>query len=611
MATDLGSWDVIVMGAGPAGTTAAALLARQGHRILVLEKERFPRYHIGESLIPGCLRVFDVLGVRDEVERAGFVVKRGVSFLWGGDRDWTISFDEQRADPNYAFHVDRSRFDEILVANARRLGADVRDGVAVRDIDVDGAEAVVMSDAGVARARYVIDATGQNSILGRRLGKRHFDETLRNVAIWRYYKGCRRMPEPRSGYLAVVRQGDGWWWYIPLEPEDGGLTSVGVVLSTERYRRRGSNAELIFEEGLAASTDMGPWLDGAYPVSELRVTADWSYRSQQVAGERWLLAGDSAGFVDPLLATGCYLALTAGYLAGLCVGSTLREPTLGAAAFRYYDASYNRVVDEIHEMVRIFYKAARAEDAFAGAQTILGVAGDPRELFVRLAAGNVDESGDSGADLGGENALPSEVFGEAVHRRKPNHYGVPFATDRERVLGEVDPADLPAGTEPMMLVECDVQLRLVPASEIAKARDEQVVNEPPPQKPPLLLSEVRTDEDATTLLHERMPTTQRPAALLVFRDETEADSVVVGFAGAAATEAYWTRIGDVALFYFTDPGSSPFERPASRGLLDAVQRVAKACAREDMASPEALQDAVAARIAHPGWRVEARAAAAD
>jgi len=599
------------MGAGPAGTTAAGLLARQGHRILVLEKERFPRYHIGESLIPGCLRVFDALGVRDQVERAGFVVKRGVSFLWGDDRNWSISFDEQRANPNYAFHVDRSRFDDILLANARRLGADVRDGIAVRDVDVDADEAVVVSDAGVARARYVIDATGQNSILGRRLGGRHFDESLRNVAIWRYFKGCGRLPEPRSGYLVVVRHGDGWWWYIPLEPEEGGLTAVGIVLSTEQYRRRGADPERIYESGREASPELGRWMQGAHPVSELRVTADWSYRSRQVTGERWLLAGDAAGFVDPLLATGCYLALTAGYLAGLCAGSTLQDPALRPAAFRYYEESYNRVVDEIHEMVRIFYKATRAEEAFEGAQSILGGSGDPRELFVRLAAGNVDESAPSAPDLGGENALPSEVFGESIHRRKPNHYGVPFATDRRRVLGEVDPADLPPGVEgPMMLVECDIRLQLVPASELTQPTADPDPVEVQPERPLLLLSEVRTSEDAAIVLRERIPAKQRPAALLVFRDGAEGETVVVGFTSVAAAKNCWTRVGNVALSYLTDPGANPFERPGSRGLLNAIQRVARGSGVSS-GSPEALQAAVASRIEFSGWKIVAQASAKD
>jgi flavin-dependent dehydrogenase len=617
MNTDLGSWDVVIMGGGPAGSSAAALLARQGHRVLVLEKERFPRYHIGESLIPGCLRVLDALGVREDVERAGFVVKRGVTFWWGVDREWSISFAEQQANPSYSFQVERSRFDEILLGHARRSGAQVRDGTAVRDVALDSGDPVVVSDAGTARAKYVIDATGQSSILGRRLGQRQFDESLRNVAIWRYFRGCARLPAPRSGDIAVVRHGDGWWWYIPLEAEEGGLTSLGVVLSAESYRRQGADAELIYERARTATPELQRWLEHAYPVGELRLTADWSYRSRRAAGESWLLAGDAAGFIDPLLSTGCYLALTAGYLAGLCVGSVLHDPALRQAAFRYYEASYDRVVDEIHSLVRMVYRMVRPQDVFDGAQAILGVDGDPRELFIRLAAGNVDQSAGSPARLGGEIGLPSEVFGDRVHRRSLDHYGVPFATDRERVLGEVDPADLPPGIDqPMMLVECDVRLRLVPASEIAAKSLQPAAAEappppPPPPRPPLLVSEVLTDEDAASFLDERIPASQRPAALLVFRDGADTEPVVVGFTAAAATETYWERVGDVVLLYFTDPQSSPFDRPHSRALLDAILRVARACPASQTGSPAALQDAVASRVQHPNWTLGARAVSMD
>src|SRR5690349_10095422 len=321
MASDLGDWDIVIAGAGPAGSTAAALLARDGHRVLMLEKERFPRYHIGESLIPGCLRILNALGIRDELDRAGFVVKRGGTFIWGveGEREWTFSFAEQGGKPDYAYQVERSRFDEILLKHARSSGAEVHEGVAVRSIDVDNGDAVIVTDAGVARARYVLDATGQTSILGRKCGGRHFDESLRNVAIWRYYRGCGRLPEPRAGDIMIVRRGDGWFWYIPLEAPEGGLTSLGVVMSAESYRERGSNAEAIFDQMRAETHELDRFLEHASPASETRITADWSYRSRDVIGDRWILVGDAAGFIDPLLSTGCYLAMTAGYLAGLCV----------------------------------------------------------------------------------------------------------------------------------------------------------------------------------------------------------------------------------------------------------------------------------------------------
>jgi flavin-dependent dehydrogenase len=598
---DLGDWDVVIAGAGPAGSTAAALLARDGRRVLVLEKERFPRYHIGESLIPGCLRILNALGIRDEVERAGFTVKRGGTFIWGaeGEREWRFSFDEQGGEPNYAYQVDRSRFDQILLNHARASGAEVHEGVAVRSIDVDNGDPVIVSDAGVARARYVIDATGQTSILGRKCGGRHFDESLRNVAIWRYYRGCGRLPEPRAGDIAIVRRGDGWFWYIPLEEPEGGLTSLGVVMSAESYRQRGSNAEAIYDQSVAETRELDRWLEHAYPVSETRITADWSYRSRNVIGDRWILVGDAAGFIDPLLSTGCYLAMTAGYLAGLCLGSVLSDPGMRAVAFNYYRASYDRVINELHAMVRIFYRTIRAQDVFDGAQAILGSEGDPRQLFVRLAAGLSEESVARG-DVGyfEETGLGSEVFGEQA--KVPDRYGATFATDQDRILGPVDPKDLPPGIEgDMMLVERDVRLRLVAASEVAAL--EAATGKP------MALADVRTDEDAVAWLRHIDAATPGPTAVLVFRDASDADPVAVCFSVAVESKPHWARVGDVAMSYIAEAEANPFDRPGSRGLLEAILRTAKSCDPVEAASPEAIQHALAARLQHPGWQLIARA----
>ena len=544
----MGDWDVVIAGGGPAGSTAASFLARDGRRVLLLEKEHFPRYHIGESLIPGCLRILNALGVRDEVERAGFVVKRGGTFTWGTDGRWRFSFDEQNAEPNYAFQVERARFDHILLKHARASGADVREGIAVRKIDVDHGDPVIVSDAGTARARYFIDATGQSSILGRRLGERRFDESLRNVAVWRNYRGCGRLPEPHQGDIMIIRHGDGWWWYIPLEAPEGGLTSIGVVMSADAYRRLGAQAEPVYDHLRTETTDLCPWMENAYPVSETHITSDWSYRSRNVVGDRWLLAGDSAGFIDPLLSTGCYLALTAGYLAGLCVGSVLHDPALKPIAFKYYHASYDRVVDELHAMVRVFYGAVRAQDAFDGAQNILGVEGDPRQLFVRLAAGLSEQSASRG-DVGffEETGLGCEVFGP--QREIPDRYGASFAIGEDRVLCPVNAADLPPGVEgEMMLVEREMRLRLVPVSEVeaqvARART-------------VLLADVHDDATAEALLRARVPTTPGAIATLVFNDDSEADPVAIILSPLAATPSYWARVGEVAIFYIEDEGAEP------------------------------------------------------
>jgi halogenation protein CepH len=629
---ELGSYDVVVLGGGPSGSAAATILAQQGRRVLVVEKERFPRYHIGESLIPGCLRALNLLGVREEVERAGFVKKRGVTFAWGSEESWSISFDEQKADPNYAFHVERAKFDQILLRHAARAGAEVREGTAVRSVDLSQGDPLIHTDAGIARARYVVDASGQASLLGRKVGERRFDESLRNVALWQYFRGAGRLPPPKDGHIAVVRHGDGWWWYIPLEAEAGGLTSVGLVMSGEAYKRHGASAEDVFARARAEAPRLAGWLAHATPTSEVKTTSDWSYRSQRVAGDRWLLAGDAAGFVDPLLSTGCYMALTAGYLAGTCLGSVLRDPSLKAAAFRYFDASYNRVVDEIHSMVRVFYKTIRPQQAFDGARAILGEESDPRELFVRLAAGNVEESpAAKDPNYFQDTGLPSEVFGST--RKAPDRYGVPFDANRERVLGPVEDADLPPGVVgPMVLVELHAQLRMIPASEVvelpeensaelcdltAARRDEpgptamhDIPMAPPePQQIALKVVEVTTEQDAQRLIIERLPSRSAPSAVLAYRDPTISTPVVVGFAQAEEGQSSWARVGNVSLVYFTDDDMDPFGEAKSRALLEEILRVAKACPPPETASPASLLQAVAAHSMQGNWRVSTQAVA--
>jgi len=588
------------MGAGPAGSSAAALLAQQGHQVLVLEKERFPRYHIGESLVPGCLRVFDALGVRDLIDRAGFVVKRGVTFRWGGS-EWSISFAEQPGDLHYAYQVDRARFDDLMLGHARRSGARVHDGVGVHDVSFDAGDPVVHSDAGTAQARYVIDATGQAAILGRRVGERRFDEALRNVALWRYFRECPRLPPPRSGDIAVTRHGDGWWWYIPLEPEVGGLTSVGVVMSAQTYGQRSGKPAQVFDDTLAATPEMFEWLRDAQAVSDVYVTADWSYRSTRVTGDRWLLAGDAAGFIDPLLSTGCYLALTAGYLAALCVGSALDDPALQPAAFRYYVSSYDRVVDEIHQIVRHFYKIVRPAEAFAEAQAILGEPGDPRTLFIQLAAGLTEHTSAS--------ALPSEVFGP--HSSKaPTSYGVPFSIDQERVLCKVEPEDLPPGSEPMMLVEKGVRLRLVPQSAAVDRPVVPDVTAAPPRQA-MAMTELESDDDVAQFMQTVLRAEQRPAAMLLFKHGGALQPFLVGLTPADTTPKFYRRLGPIAVTYFrADDEESPLENARVADLLGRLLDFVAASLKAGAADAVALHAVIVAGFSHGSWELVASAVAA-
>ena len=228
-------YDVLVLGAGPAGTTAAALLAREGRSVALLEKERGPRYHIGESLLPSVLPFLEELGVADEVARHGFQRKVGQTFVWGRGRTPLVLDFRQLDVYAYAYFVERAQFDALLLRNAARLGVEVHEGVTVEDIltDADGRVCGVQARRGDGEswsptARFVVDATGQNALLARRSGERQYVEGLRNVAIWSYWEGAGRLPTPTDEHIITVSTETGWIWFIPLQD---GRTSVGVVTS--------------------------------------------------------------------------------------------------------------------------------------------------------------------------------------------------------------------------------------------------------------------------------------------------------------------------------------------------------------------------------------------
>jgi flavin-dependent dehydrogenase len=351
-------YDVIVLGGGPAGSTAAARLAELGRSVLVVERERFPRFHIGESLLPCSTPLLAKLGALPEIERAGFVRKYAAEFVTG---DGAIARRYPFADglvpgAEQTFQVDRDRFDELLLEYAARSGAGVEQGSEASAVEVDarGVSVQVLGPDGnerSVRARVLVDATGQRSLVARRFGLRELDPDLKNFSLYSHYEGAARASGEAEGDVTIVRVPHGWWWVIPLSSD---RTSVGWVAPKRALGGR-APGEALFLERLEQTPYLNRRFAGARRVAPVRGASDFCYRSRRFAGERWLLAGDAAAFIDPVFSSGVYLAMVSGYRAAAAIDAALARRTLGSRPFRAYERWFGRLIDVYSTLAKNFY----------------------------------------------------------------------------------------------------------------------------------------------------------------------------------------------------------------------------------------------------------------
>ncbi len=337
-------FDVVVAGGGPGGSTAATLIAKNGHRVLLLEKEQFPRYQIGESLLPATVHgIGAMLGVRDELAAAGFPVKRGGTFRWGANPEpWTFTFALSRklAGPTAtAYQVDRERFDSILLRNASKNGVEVRERAEVLAVEVSDGRAVGVSYRDAAgqvrdiRARYVIVAAGNTSNLHSQVGRRVYSDFFRNIAVFGYFEDGKRLPAPNSGNILSAAFDEGWIWYIPLSDR---LTSVGAVVAAESASRIQQDRESALYGYIESCPLIAGFLSSARRVDQgtygsIRVRKDYSYHSTRLWRPGAVLVGDAACFVDPVFSSGVHLATYSAVLAARSIntclaGSSPRKP---------------------------------------------------------------------------------------------------------------------------------------------------------------------------------------------------------------------------------------------------------------------------------------------
>ena len=349
-------FDVAVIGGGPGGSSTATALARSGRSVLLLERDRFPRFHIGESQLPWINGVLEILGAHDAVAKAGFVEKWGASF-WeidgrpGAYVDFTAAVETPAPQ---TFQVPRARFDELLLRHAERSGVVVREGHRAVDAAFDGG-GVTLRYAGpdgleqTARVAAVVDASGRAGFLARKIGRYETDAMLQHVAVHAQYEGIPRAEGRAAGDIRVLTRPDvGWIWLIPLSET---VTSVGAVVPQGLHRRESkATAEESLDHYLRSTPAAPDLLREARRVSPARFDADYSYLATKMAGDRWVAVGDAGSFLDPIFSTGVLLAMQGGLEAAEAIEAGLRAGDLSARRF----ARYERVVRRRYHYFRRF-----------------------------------------------------------------------------------------------------------------------------------------------------------------------------------------------------------------------------------------------------------------
>jgi flavin-dependent dehydrogenase len=322
--------DVAVVGGGPAGSTAATLLARRGYKVIALEKARHPRFHIGESLLPMNLPVFERLGVLEKVRALG-IFKPGADFEADNDRGYnTYAFARAIGNsPPHAYQVWRQDFDKMLYDHARESGADAREGHEVLRIDQIGPRETrleVRTDAGRSygiQARYLVDASGRDAFLSAKKKLRRKNGQHQSAAIFGHFRGAARRAGEDAGNISIYRFDHGWMWMIPL-PD--GVMSIGAVCRPEYLKQRKERTGEFLMDTLHLSPGLQKRIEGAELIGEVRVTGNYSYDSTQMGGPGWVMVGDAFAFLDPVFSSGVYLAMSGAEQAAAAVDTALREP---------------------------------------------------------------------------------------------------------------------------------------------------------------------------------------------------------------------------------------------------------------------------------------------
>ncbi|MFF4032759.1 NAD(P)/FAD-dependent oxidoreductase [Streptomyces sviceus] len=397
MTDSASEYDVVVIGGGPGGSMTSTLLAQYGKRVILFEAAKFPRYHIGESLLSGTADLLKKIGVLEKLENAGFIKKYGVEWVWGERREpWTVYFKDALAMPyDYGYQVERGPFDQMLLENAREHGVDAREEHRVTDFAIgdDGTVRVDYTDAdgrpGSVSARWLVDSSGQGGLVTKRLHQQEWDPYLKNMAMWTYWRGAERPAGLDAGNTFLPTFDEGWWWFIPLRDD---ITSVGVVVDRQSYlKNKESGLDNYYRSCLERTPELAERLQGAEQVDKMHAQRDWSYIYDRFSGDGYIAVGDAACFIDPLFSTGVHLSMLSGYLAATAVNTILDKPELGRdTVLDFYESAYRKEFERLRAQVYFLYggHGGSKESYFWHARSQFDVPGiEPEKAFISLIAG--------------------------------------------------------------------------------------------------------------------------------------------------------------------------------------------------------------------------------
>ncbi len=373
--------DVVIIGGGPGGSSAATMLAAAGKQVILLERERFPRFHIGESLLPGAWELWNRLGIIPRLEAEGFLPKQGINFGMFNrppEEDVVLLTAEypRYFERSYAFHVERARFDEVMLEHATACGADTRQEWTVREVLFDGSQAIGVlagpngQDPHPIYASVVVDASGRDCLMARKLGWRNPDPKLNKIAHFTHFKGgWRREPTtimkwddvlPDSTTTDIHTIDGGWIWFIPLK---GDIVSVGTVLDARYAKTLGETPQERFEKGIASCTQVSDWLKNAKQTMEMHTISNISYLNDCFVGDGFVLVGDASMFIDPIFSAGVTIATRGGVYASDTILECFAHNDFSAERLKAYETRIRLPMSRIFKMIYNWYTILEKKDA--------------------------------------------------------------------------------------------------------------------------------------------------------------------------------------------------------------------------------------------------------